>query len=208
MSAPDQTVRPAPGATLDEKTGRGETRRSRLTEAEFWGLVSPCPVTGCWWWLGPTTARGYGTASVNGKCGPAHRHALRLATGQDIDAKREFSGRRHPVCHRCHNGHLGCVNPAHLYVGTVLSNVHDTFNGPRSIRGGRHYKAHMTDHDVLVMRRMVRIFKTTAARVARVHAARFDMAQASLQQAITGMSWHHIPGACYSHDRPWGYMDR
>ncbi len=32
---------------------------------------------------------------------------------------------KHEVCHTCGNGHLGCVNPKHLYWGTRADNVQD-----------------------------------------------------------------------------------
>lgn len=34
----------------------------------------------------------------------------------------------HECCHSCGNGHLGCVNPRHLYWGTRADNVRDAIN--------------------------------------------------------------------------------
>lgn len=34
----------------------------------------------------------------------------------------------HECCHSCGNGHLGCINPKHLYWGTRADNVRDTIS--------------------------------------------------------------------------------
>lgn len=72
--------------------------------------------SGCWLWTGAIGTHGYGVIGV----GPhmvktAHRISLLIYRG--IDADENF------VCHRCDV--KACVNPDHLYVGTVKDNARD-----------------------------------------------------------------------------------
>ena len=43
----------------------------------------------------------------------------------------------HECCHSCGNGHLGCINPKHLYWGTRADNVRDAINHGTSNFFGR-----------------------------------------------------------------------
>jgi hypothetical protein len=82
-------------------------------EKRFWSRVEI--TEGCWLWMGWRDDDGYGFIWVNGRNERAHRVALRLILGKEIDAEN--------VCHTCDNP--PCVRPDHLYEGTVLSNARD-----------------------------------------------------------------------------------
>jgi hypothetical protein len=93
----------------------------------FWAKVQKDEKTGCWLWTAAKFWDGYGLFKLDYRAGKhfvvrAHRHSFFLAHG------------RHPadgmlVCHTCDTP--ACVNPAHLFEGTVQDNVRD------SMRKGR-----------------------------------------------------------------------
>lgn len=93
-------------------------------EDKFWAKVSPIDMLcndGCWEWLGGKTRGGYGSfASPEATC-RAHRIAYELRKGPIPLGMY--------VCHRCDNP--GCVNPAHLFVGTASDNTRDSMKKGR-----------------------------------------------------------------------------
>lgn len=87
-----------------------------LAERKLWPRVHPEPNTGCWLWEGAANAKGYGQVWQDGdKIIFAHRLSYIVSKGP-IAPKMV-------VCHRC--DFPPCVNPDHLFLGTVSDNAKD-----------------------------------------------------------------------------------
>jgi hypothetical protein len=86
----------------------------------FEAKYTPEPNSGCWLWTASRHRQGYGQMQVDGRPVPAHRVAYELFVGP-IPAGQ-------CVCHKCDVP--ACVNPEHLWLGTVGEN-----NTDRNIKG-------------------------------------------------------------------------
>lgn len=99
--------------------------------ARFWDSVDRGLADDCWPWLGPKNRRGYGVFSAGGERMIATRASLAIAGRQ-----RPSEG--HYALHRCDNP--PCVNPAHLWWGTLKENALDASAKKRLANGRTHCK--------------------------------------------------------------------
>lgn len=87
----------------------------------------------CWLFTGRRNKYGYGRLAINqGHGGPeiyAHRLSWQLNGGDLPNGKQ--------VCHRCDTPN--CVNPSHLYLGTMSENMRDKIERDRVPRGRQHW---------------------------------------------------------------------
>jgi HNH endonuclease len=79
--------------------------------------------TNCWIWF-RATAKRYGTLRIRGASVQAHRLAWELYRGPIPSGLH--------VCHICDNP--PCVNPAHLFIGTMSDNLKDCYSKGRHSR--------------------------------------------------------------------------
>jgi hypothetical protein len=105
--------------------------KSKSTDAEkFWSRVNKNGPNGCWEWT-RSTVRGYGQLRVSNKYFRAHRYSWFIHNGEIPLGLC--------VCHHCDNPK--CVNPSHLFLGTVKDNADDCVKKGRNKppRGDSHY---------------------------------------------------------------------
>ena len=102
----------------------------------FWSRVEK-QENGCWKWIGAKFHRGYGRVNSGGKMLRANRVAYEISKG-DIPVGMV-------VCHKC-DVPL-CVNPDHLFLGTIKDNVDDMIRKGRknSERGEDRHCAKLTE---------------------------------------------------------------
>src|SRR5688572_27097849 len=92
--------------------------------ARFAAQYKVCQETGCWLWVGVIGERGYGMIKDNYRTRLAHRGSYELHNGPLRPGLC--------ICHRCDVPR--CVNPAHLFAGSVTDNNRDKSAKGRAYR--------------------------------------------------------------------------
>ena len=103
----------------------------------------------CWEWRGAKNRGGYGVVHAGGqprKILKTHRVSWELANGPIPEGMC--------VLHHCDTPN--CVNPRHLFLGTIADNNQDMKNKGRGARGEQISQAKLTEQGVHGVRRMLR----------------------------------------------------
>lgn len=97
-------------------------------EALFWRNARPTGDGSCWEWAGAHDKNGYAVTTVweSGKIKGLRMHRVSHAMFRG-DPGRLL------VCHHCDNP--GCINPAHLFLGTQTDNMKDCTSKQRQAKG-------------------------------------------------------------------------
>lgn len=102
----------------------------------------------CWEWEACKNDSGYGMFNFSGQTRKAHRVAYQFYVGEIPEGMC--------VCHQCDNP--GCVNPAHLFLGTKFDNNKDCESKGRGVgkgrgeSGERHHGAKLTNMQAIGIR--------------------------------------------------------
>lgn len=139
--------------------------------------------SGCWNWTAGKDKDGYGNFGFAGRKQKAHRVSYQLYIGEIPDGLC--------VCHKCDNP--SCVNPAHLFPGTMADNVRDCINKGR-------WKSKFPDHSgennghVKLAEEDVRTIRTMGADgVRQVDIAReFGVTRSNIYHIVHRLTWAKI----------------
>jgi len=124
---------------------------------------------------------GYGFFGFNGRTSRANRVAWELTYGPIPEGL--------VVCHRCDNRR--CVNPAHLFLGTVADNVRDMDQKGRrrACRGEDRRNAKLTEHHV----RVIRYLRDNGVSLSqRRQAEMFGVNHTTIERIGTRREWGHV----------------
>jgi predicted XRE-type DNA-binding protein len=161
-------------APRPEPTPKTRTLSSHDPVVRFWSKVLVTDDQHCWEWLG-CKSNGYGVMCCDGGKMPAHRYSWRLHHGSIPDALQ--------VLHRCDNP--GCVNPAHLSLGTAKCNRQD------SSRKGNMRRARLTKKSTKLTPEIVRQIRSDP-RPQRVIAASYGICQGHVSLVKLRRVWGDI----------------
>lgn len=131
--------------------------------------------SGCWVWTRAKSA-GYGVFRANWKLIHAHRHSWELSNGP-IPKKM-------CVLHRCDNP--SCVNPAHLFLGTMSDNTQDM------IKKGRH-KTQCAEVKIAAKLSRAEVLEIRSSVLSGVSAARkFKVSPSTISQIRLRKIWKDV----------------
>lgn len=160
----------------------------------FWPKVQ---VSGsdCWEWRGRRDRGGYGRFDIDRTTSiGAHRFAYMVSNGPIPEGLF--------VCHACDNP--GCVNPAHLWVGTSGDNTRDAkvkgrLSEPPDVRkyGVENAAARLTPKDVEEIRYTYAAGGTTYEHLGSA----YGVGQSTIYKIVRGLTWPHVGGPVLSVDQ-------
>lgn len=153
----------------------------------FWEKVQRGAPDECWRWTANLNNHGYGTIYRDGRPMFAHRLSYELASGAPIPPGKI-------ICHRCDNP--ACVNPAHLFMGTMKDNSQDMVRKGRNgykitIRlGDDHHGAKLTSVQVAKIKARL-LQQETCTGLAR----EFGVSRRTVAKIKAGETWQAIEPA-------------
>ena len=138
----------------------------------------PEPNTGCWLWTGAVKEHGYGVIGLGGRdegTAKAHRVAWKLYRG-DIPENG-------CILHRCDQPM--CVNPNHLFCGSLSDNMKDC------VRKGRHRLPNNRGENAKWAKLTLDAVQDIRRRLATgpEYAARYGVSKSAIYEIWRGRNW-------------------
>ena len=152
------------------------------TLEQFMERFEPVTESGCWIWIHGLNNKGYGRVQLGNDQMQAHRAAWVLMRGPIPNG----------ICvlHRCDVS--CCVNPSHLFLGTLKDNFHDMVHKGRQGRHGgvgvRNSHAKLTEDQVREMRRKWDERKTTVKELM----AEYGLVESSTRYILRRINWRNV----------------
>lgn len=159
---------------MEAQVTPGNPAFTEKTIRRFWSKVDIRGPDDCWVWKAGRFDSGYGVFTIKRRNVRAHRFAYEIANGPTDLC----------VLHKCDNP--PCCNPAHLWEGTELENVHDRDRKGRNCKGEDHPNAKLTPSAV----RMIRSDPRGHVVVARA----MNVSRSLVQKIRQGKAWSHVDG--------------
>lgn len=122
--------------------------------------------------------------SLNGYIGLSRKRKMILAHRLSYEAFIGEIPKDMCVLHTCDI--RNCVNPEHLFLGTLADNSKDMTNKGRSARGENHGHAKLRKEDVIAIRELRGILSQQTI------AGIFGVGQTNISMIHTRQSWSHI----------------
>lgn len=120
---------------------------------------------------------GYAKVTVRGKSKSAHRISCESINGMPF-------GGAYSCLHSCGNGHLGCVNPKHLYWGSPAQNAADRISHAISAGQPASPRAKLIVSQVIEIRK-----RLSDGESRRLLAKEFNVSKAAVHDIASGRSW-------------------
>jgi hypothetical protein len=160
---------------------------SRPLEERFWEKVDVRGPDDCWEWTASKNDNGYGEireSAPSTKTLKAHRVSWELHNGP-IPVGNGYHGTC--VLHKCDNP--GCVNPAHLFLGTHEDNMKDMIEKDRHVtyKREKHGRAKLTEEQVLEIRR--EYVKGSFSHGQSALGKKYEVCHSTIGRIISGEHW-------------------
>lgn len=151
-------------------------------EARFWAKVQKLSEDECWVWTAYQDKNMYGKFRLNNGDGiRAHVYSWELYVGHSLPKNVGIE-----VCHKC--DHPYCVNPNHLFLGTVLDNTEDKVNKGRQAKGEKLPQSKLNDNQI----REIKTLYTTKQYTVQQLVSKFSVVRTTITSILRGKNWKHV----------------
>ena len=160
---------------------KGDTRLRKSLSDRFHDKIAYEPNSGCWLWTGAINTLGYGLIGLGHRSdgiAKAHRVSYQLHKGEISTGLC--------VLHRCDNPY--CVNPDHLFLGTLSDNMKDCVQKKRNFipdnRAEKATWAKLTKENVLHIKER----EMTGVKYAKL----YSVSKSAIYEIWRGRNWQSI----------------